>query len=475
MVDEASLLFATRGSVVAPAGCGKTELIARAVRAPNGGGTLILTHTHAGVKAIRDRLTRLGVDRRRARVETIAGWCLRYGRAYPGMAQLASIEPVKQEWDSVYDGAVRLLQTRALQGVVRATYSRVLVDEYQDCTARQHAVVLALADCLPTCVLGDPLQGIFGFAGGCLPWSGEVEVAFPSLGTLAEPWRWKGKNEPLGQWLLDLREPLTSGREIDLSAGPLTWRVANPDNQRKAAYGLAKEPGPVVAIRKWPKDAHSFARILGGYYPSMEETDCNDLLGFADDMDTLAGTSRAARLLRFAGECFTEIGSALASPLEQLDKGILPNAARYPKVGVAVAFLVDVATGNGPAEVVRAMRGMENLPDAKLFRRELWREAIKTFVEFERGGAASIRQAAWILRNRHRANGRAVDPRSVSRTLLIKGLEFDHALVLSADEFEDPKKPGDGARNFYVAATRGARSLVVLSAAARIRFSKPSL
>ena len=44
MVDEATLLAATRGSVVAPAGCGKTEPIARAVRAPDGGGTLILTH-----------------------------------------------------------------------------------------------------------------------------------------------------------------------------------------------------------------------------------------------------------------------------------------------------------------------------------------------------------------------------------------------------------------------------------------------
>lgn len=475
MADEATLLSAARGSVVAPAGCGKTELIARAVGTTGGEGTLVLTHTHAGVKAIKDRLARLGVDRRRARVETIAGWCLRYACAYPSTAQLPSTEPVRQEWDAVYDGALRLLSLRALQAVVRASYRRVFVDEYQDCTLRQHAVVVALANHLPTCVLGDPLQGIFSFAGGTLCWGKQVEEAFPPLGTLTEPWRWKGKNENLGRWLLDLRSPLKAGAEIDLSAGPLTWQAASADNQRAAAYRLGKEPGPVVAVRKWAKDAHAFARNLGGFYPSMEEMDCNDLLSLAADMDRLAGAARAARLIRFAGECFTEVASALASALAQFDKGNIPSGSRYPKVGDVVNALAGVATGAGVTEVVHAMRKIETLSGAKLFRRELWREGVRTFLEFDRGTAPTVRQAAWNLRNRHRLNGRAVDARIVSRTLLIKGLEFDHALVLNADEFEDPKKPGDGARNFYVAATRGSRSLAVLSTSPRLCFSAPPL
>jgi DNA helicase-2/ATP-dependent DNA helicase PcrA len=43
----------------------------------------------------------------------------------------------------------------------------------------------------------------------------------------------------------------------------------------------------------------------------------------------------------------------------------------------------------------------------------------------------------------------------VSRTVLVKGLEFDHALVLDADSMD--------AQNLYVAMTRGSRSLTVLS------------
>lgn len=74
-----------------------------------------------------------------------------------------------------------------------------------------------------------------------------------------------------------------------------------------------------------------------------------------------------------------------------------------------------------------------------------------------------------------RANGRSLEARLVSRTLLIKGLEFDHALLLNADEFEDSGRPGDGAKHFYVAATRGSQALIVLSSQASVQFKAPSL
>lgn len=66
-----------RASIVAAAGCGKTEQIARAV-AYSGQRRLILTHTHAGVDAITARLNKLSVPSDKFKVETIAGWCLRF-------------------------------------------------------------------------------------------------------------------------------------------------------------------------------------------------------------------------------------------------------------------------------------------------------------------------------------------------------------------------------------------------------------
>lgn len=182
MVDAVALCRSDRGSVVAAAGCGKTQLIARAV-AMEDGRSLVLTHTHAGVKALRDRLKRLRIDRDRARVETIAGWCLRYARAYPGGAGSACPEPTGAEWNDIYRGALQLLKgVRAVRRVIEASYSGVFVDEYQDCTEVQHQLVSAVADIIPCRVLGDPLQGIFGFAGGNLSWASDVEAVFPSLG-----------------------------------------------------------------------------------------------------------------------------------------------------------------------------------------------------------------------------------------------------------------------------------------------------
>lgn len=63
-----------RGSIVAAAGCGKTEQIALAVGSSDG-RRLILTHTHAGVDALTRRLRKHHVPTAKYRIDTIAGWC----------------------------------------------------------------------------------------------------------------------------------------------------------------------------------------------------------------------------------------------------------------------------------------------------------------------------------------------------------------------------------------------------------------
>ena len=53
MNEAAALARSARGAMIAAAGCGKTEVIASAVANYGGGKELVLTHTHAGVEAIR--------------------------------------------------------------------------------------------------------------------------------------------------------------------------------------------------------------------------------------------------------------------------------------------------------------------------------------------------------------------------------------------------------------------------------------
>jgi hypothetical protein len=111
----------------------------------------------------------------------------------------------------------------------------VFVDEYQDCTASQHGLVLQLADLLPTRVVGDPLQGIFEYGGGVVDWDADVFPIFDRLDDLEVPWRWRDSNPELGEWLLELRANLLTGSPTDISTAPLHWVDSTHPSQQLAS------------------------------------------------------------------------------------------------------------------------------------------------------------------------------------------------------------------------------------------------
>lgn len=159
MTDTASVLASCTGigSVVAPAGYGKTHLIASAL-AQAQSRQLVLTHTYAGVSVLRRRLRERGVPARNAQVDTIASWCLRICLAYGGAANWTSAKPADGEWEDLYAACAALLHQPFIERILKASYGGIYVDEYQDCSRAQHEVVLMLAKSLPCRVLGDPLR-----------------------------------------------------------------------------------------------------------------------------------------------------------------------------------------------------------------------------------------------------------------------------------------------------------------------------
>lgn len=89
MSIEDDLLVVRRGSVTAPAGCGKTHTIAAALRQHRGHlPVLVLTHTNAGVCALRLRLRSLGVPASAYRVATIDGFAKRLAATFPRRSQI---------------------------------------------------------------------------------------------------------------------------------------------------------------------------------------------------------------------------------------------------------------------------------------------------------------------------------------------------------------------------------------------------
>ena len=309
-VDAQRLADASKVAVMLPAGAGKTELIARAtgLASEAKGRQLILTHTHAGVHALKARLARLGVAPRSYTVSTIAGWALKWALHYRSISGLLTTEPASpDEWNAVYRGAFRVLANRHIAASVRASYGGGFVDEYQDCTMEQHQVSLALAELMPLRVLGDPLQGIFGFTGEAIRWSKDVASTFATFDVEPHPWRWTESNPDLGEWLVELRQSLLYGQEIDLTTGPNVWGgPATRNNQILKCRRVAANHGTsVVAILKWPPECHRFSKSLGGLFSSMDELEGKDLLHFAEKVDQAgAGYKVAVVLLETAQGVF---------------------------------------------------------------------------------------------------------------------------------------------------------------------------
>ena len=281
--------------VTAAAGCGKTEAIVRAVELAIG-KQLILTHTNAGVAALRSRLRKNGVSESKYRVETIASWLLKYASAYSSMSGLKNTRPQGTDWSLVYPAAQALFSYPFVRDVLLASYRGVFVDEYQDCTISQHEAILRMAGYLPVRVLGDPLQGIFAFQDDPLvDWPTIVRGIFQPLPDLTEPHRWAETNPALGDQLARIRDRLLAYEPIDLrSYSAIQWYSWSEESEKAVCLRAeAQKTGTIAGIHQWPSDAHSAARRMDGRYQSMEEMDCRDLMDATRKIDGYGKNYRA--------------------------------------------------------------------------------------------------------------------------------------------------------------------------------------
>lgn len=440
---------AERASVLAPAGCGKTETIARAAVSHGEEPVLILTHTHAGVSALRKRLQRLGTKRRRVRVETIAAWALRFNCSYPTISRSAVEHPRNEQWADVYDGALRIARS-PLRRVLKESYASIYVDEYQDCTLRQHNLIQSLAESVPCKVLGDPLQGIFDFGSSALVDWAEVESAFPPYATLTKPWRWASTNSALGSWLTSCRADLLSGNPIDLRKSPIEWRPSGPLEQLQTAKEAARRGGRVVALLQWPGQCITLAQKLKGRYGVMEPIESGDLQEHALRIDESQGPERVTAVLGFCAKCMT--GVQVLNTIEAaIRRG---STSRIRKRKIQLKALEAVGSSRDLGLVATALECIAHLEEVGLYRYELF-DAMKLAATRGARTGEALPEAAWQIRNATRQSGRVQQGPQLSRTLLVKGLEYDHVAVLGAHAMDQ--------RNLYVALTRASRSVLVVS------------
>lgn len=468
MCDPESLYKASRGYIEASAGCGKTRLIATAVAQHADGCELILTHTHAGVNAIRDHLRELEADPKHYSLSTIDGMALLIACSYPTTSGIdAAKPPSDNEWGAVNLGAATALGIPAIAGAIKASFSGVLVDEYQDCSVRQHRLICSLAEHLPVRVLGDPLQGIFDFRDNePIDWDECVAGEFEELPPLETAWRWENANRELGEWLCTVRELIKSKAPIDLRQAPtdsVEWVQIGIGGAEDAATQVRvcrREAHPdrsVVGVFEIMQRCRKLASRLQGLYFCAERVDCPDLVDCARGIDGTYGIGKVQALVELFSKCATKIAPYVSALVVRTSRGESLDPARFgDKKRPYVQLITEVARNDDLIALRKLADQLECVADASFYRREpIWN--VKTALTAVVGGEhESVFDAAWSIRDRVRRHGRAYPRNVLGTTKLVKGLQFDTAILLDADRLEP--------RDLYVALTRPATRLVILTA-----------
>lgn len=453
----------SRVAVVAPAGFGKTETIADIVgRADR--RVLVLTHTNAGVAALQRRMATKGTAANGC-VMTIASWCERWVSSFPetsGYAEFASDETGRNKADDYYLKVYKAMEKLTGHGWVRkslfSSYSRVIVDEYQDCTQSQHSLFLAISTFLPVLVFGDPLQGIFYWVkdDSIVDW-GDLSMEVRVL--KGRPHRWENCGHPeLGSYILAARKiliPALHGEPVifDLGMNCRDVKLISKDAFNRMNNWRAWET--VAFITGPPRVQHAYARKHREFC-SAEPVDNLDSLEFLAGCDELVGVELASSIIGFMANCCTGIAGEMKSYISRLKSGNF-DFSHIRKNQLTGQALMRLEHENSPAACLNVIDTMEVelRSSIRIHRRLLLREA-KSALRIAARESLSATDSLEKLRTSYASKDAGRFMRQVStRTTLAKGLEYDCAIV-DAETIKDP-------RDFYVAISRCCRHLILVS------------
>lgn len=477
--DAQGFIEALPASVTMPAGAGKTHLLAATVRvlADADAKVLVLTHTHAGLHAIRGRLKRFGVPTGRCQVSTITSFAISLVRPYPTIGGLRVPTTPDMDDATLYvAAATAVAASEHISRVVAASYTHVLVDEYQDCSEVQHQFVLAIKAAVPLVgVLGDPLQAIFGFKDQLPNWEKDVLPEFPDHPIDPMPRRWDGHNRALGDWLHGTVRSAMYPRLLTFAKAtfPAGVTFRNTAGDYTAILTEARRSRPkdesVLIITARAPSARKLAGKLGGAFKMMEEVAGTYMVKALEALVAAEPEEYALWLFDLMKGCACGHTSLDTTTIR---KRYLNNqtSAGLSRDGFepALAALDRVVAQPTLANLISAMDEIPTSKGMALHSSEAWfdiQTAIRGAVVAGDDKSALLDELAKARENvRH--TGRRNRSRVVSRTLLVKGLEFDHVIIADVADHTE-------VHDLYVALTRARKTIAILGTKDEIEL-KPS-
>ena len=456
---------AKRLVLVAAAGHGKTQSVCKLVEVREG-RSLVLTHTRAGVKALRERFRANNIPASKCAVQTIAGFCETWAKSYPwasGYAGIASMKRVDSDgyYRKLYELASPLLGMDFAQAVMRRSYSLVVVDEYQDCTAAQGELIEAAARDLDLVVLGDPLQAIFY-------WEDDELVDWGSLhyerGELENdrPWRWINHGTPeLGEVIASIREklmPALDGTPVTLS---IPWmpgvidKIAPDDLKDSRRLNLSSDEDTLY-LAKFEWKQRDFAKNHRQFQMN-EKVERSHLREHAASICANNGPAMCLALFSFASSCMTAVNSEFKTHIKQLGKPE-PNFSRITKHKAINEWLTNILDGRNC--YANAAKVLEYCASSQTGTRVYRKHCLHDMMRLMKAAAANGCSLVETLDDESLCPVSSLELEGnykymSSRPVLSKGLECDHAIIDMTDPLTDP-------RDFYVAVSRAKKHVSIV-------------
>jgi len=460
MSDEVyrAIANATSGFVESPAGCGKTEAIVRTVGTYCTDRQLILTHTHAGVDALRQRFRQHNVSAGKFHIDTIAGWCWGWVRRYPTNAGYHSSTEIAV-WNEVYAAMSNLLQKNFVRNGVLNSYAGVIIDEYQDCTVSMHRVIADLKRLLPCRVLGDDLQGIFGFGDESLiGWLDVIAEFVNDLGMLQTPHRWiKADSRSLGEWLLNSRRFFREGREPDYRNSPIDTRTVSFAHLSAQLIRLTHEKEGricVIGPKARPLSAGIETTLVNHNYRFLEPNELGTLRSLILALSEGSSAEKSEAALKF----LTRTHSGLSQSESGFIRKILNGERQRPRDGDRQTLCEKHTGGVTPQLLLDLLRHIDKRAEILCKLRESV-SALKCILEEHVQSGTDLKSLYRDEIARRKYQNRARFYRCVGSTLLVKGLEFDHTVVLRDPDWQTS---WGNHNDLYVALTRGSKSTTLI-------------
>lgn len=492
-MDYKSFIEGSKTLLIAPAGYGKTHTIVECLKHTNG-KQLILTHTHAGIASIKDKIRQANIASSTYNIETISSFAQKYVHAFYLEDDIPDQENGKEYHAFIIAKSAHIFSTNTVKKILQASYTGVFVDEYQDCTKSQHKIVLIISNYLPVHILGDPLQGIFDFNGDAVDLDVDLKDfhRFPDL-SVPQRWYQNENNTGLGDALKNIRglllnrQPITliSDKEIGLyvvnvkDGDILQSESSYRQNLNRLLINETNHPdleSLLIIVPEYKelnsKNAIIFKGDINHRAKLRSQIDYRKSLTLLEAIDDKLFYSIAKK----ADEIILEIKKA-RKPIKKIKNEILDRI--FNSTGLQIWFNDDtLKTKKKPSDQAQSNKVHSKFekfvqnPSPGLLRELILEIKSSLKIKYKRDEifrsflnalkqshleAVSVYTAMKNNRNLIRRSGRKIHGKCLGTTLLTKGLEFDTVVIMDAHKFDCPK-------HFYVALTRCCKKLIIFTA-----------